>query len=38
MNSLLRLASTRGTYTDAVLVDGDDRVVASAKRLTTVTT
>ena len=26
---------TGGTYTDAVLVDADDRVVASAKRLTT---
>ncbi|RPH93683.1 MAG: hydantoinase/oxoprolinase family protein, partial [Lysobacterales bacterium] len=36
MNSLLRLGiDTGGTYTDAVLVDADDRVVASAKRLTT---
>ena len=36
MNSLLRLGiDTGGTYTDAVLVDGASRIVASAKRLTT---
>jgi N-methylhydantoinase A/oxoprolinase/acetone carboxylase beta subunit len=36
MNSLLRLGiDTGGTYTDAVLVDDGDRIVASAKRLTT---
>ena len=36
MNSLLRLGiDTGGTYTDAVLVDGADRIVASAKCLTT---
>jgi N-methylhydantoinase A/oxoprolinase/acetone carboxylase beta subunit len=36
MNSLLRLGiDTGGTYTDAVLVDSADKVVASAKRLTT---
>jgi N-methylhydantoinase A/oxoprolinase/acetone carboxylase beta subunit len=33
---LLRLGiDTGGTYTDAVLVDADNRIVASAKRLTT---
>jgi N-methylhydantoinase A/oxoprolinase/acetone carboxylase beta subunit len=36
MNSLLRLGiDTGGTYTDAVLVDGANKIVASAKRLTT---
>ena len=36
MNSLLRLGiDTGGTYTDAVLVDGENRIVAGAKRLTT---
>jgi N-methylhydantoinase A/oxoprolinase/acetone carboxylase beta subunit len=35
MNSLRLGIDTGGTYTDAVLVDEDNRVVASAKRLTT---
>lgn len=36
MNSPLRLGiGTGGTYTDAVLVDGRDAIVAAAKRLTT---